>query len=263
MVKPAAGRCRFSFLRSAPPCLAVLRRPAIRLRLPELGPVPCRALLPLLLLPIVGLSACQIIQARQQYAVEIVTEGQTWDQPGLNTVLDALGRLPPHVVKRLGSRHYGRLHLLSNTDSRTLSGWMPYPDGANFYSNQGGRNQVVLYPNQGALTVLHELGHAYQMRLVPDGRYAWLFFQAEMRDFMAATGWRLLSSDVEVAQAADVYELRFAYDGPQVWQTLSNPDPAEDYASSFALFFHDPERLRQLSPVRYEWMRQHVATDER
>lgn len=195
--------------------------------------------------------------------MEIVTAGQSWDNASLNTVLDALGRLPSHVVKRLGSRHYGRLQILSNTDSRTLSGWMPYPDGANFCSNQDGRNQVVLYPNQGTLTVLHELGHAYQMRLVPEGKYAWLFFQAEMRDFMAATGWHLLSSDVEIAQATDIYELQFAYDGPQIWQTLSNFDPAEDYANSFALFFYDPERLRQLSPARYEWMLQNVATDAR
>ena len=51
--------------------------------------------------------------------------------------------------------------------------------------------------------------------------------------------------------------------GPHVWQTLSNPDPTEDYANSFALFYLDPERLRELSPLRYQWMRQHVATDER
>jgi hypothetical protein len=263
MVKPATGRCRFDFLRSAPPCLAVFRRPAAAYRPSEPRRIRSWALPALLLLPILGLSACQIIQARQQYSVEIVAAGQRWDDASLNTVLDALGRLPPHVVKQLGSRHYGRLHLLTNTDSRTLSGWMPYPDGANFYSNRGGCNEVILYPNQGTLTVLHELGHAYQMRLVPEGKYAWLFFQAEMRDFMAATGWRLLSSDTDVAQATDIYELQFAYDGSQIWQTMSNFDPAEDYANSFALFFYDPERLRQLSPVRYDWMRQHVATDER
>jgi len=232
-------------------------------RASDTRPVPRWALLGLLLLAAIGLVACQIIEARTRYAVEIVAEGQTWDDASLDTILDALSRLPPHVVKRLGSRHYGRLHVLSNTRSLTMSGWMPYPNGANFYTNQGGQNQLVLYPNQGVLTVLHELGHAYQMRLIPDGKYAWVFFQVEMRDFMAATGWQLLSSDEEVARASEIYELRFSYDGPQIWQTLSNHDPTEDYANSFALYFLDPERLRELSPLRYEWMRQHVATDER
>ena len=226
-------------------------------------PLLCWALLALLLLAAVGLAACQIIEARTRYAVEIVSDGQTWDDASLDTILDALDRLPPHVVKRLGSRHYGRLHVLSNPRSLTLSGWMPYPDGANFYTNQGGQNQLVLYPNQGVLTILHELGHAYQMRLVPAGKYAWVFFQAEMRDFMAATGWQLLNSDEEIARASEIYELRFSHDGPQIWTTLSNPDPAEDYANSFALYFFDPDRLRELSPARYDWMRQHVATDDR
>ncbi len=232
-------------------------------RVTDTHPVPRRALLALLLFAAIGLAACQIIEARAKYSVEIVSQGQTWDDTSLDTILDALSRLPDHVVKRLGSRYYGRLHVLSNARSLTLSGWMPYPNGANFYTNEGGQNQLVLYPNQGVLTVLHELGHAYQMRLVPAGRYAWVFFQAEMRDFMAATGWQLLSSDEEVARASEIYELSFSYDGPQIWETLSNFDPTEDYANSFALYFFDPERLRELSPVRYDWMRQNVATDER
>jgi hypothetical protein len=101
------------------------------------------------------------------------------------------------------------------------------------------------------------------MRLVPPGRYAWVFFQEEMRDFMAATGWRLLSSDAEVAAAHDQTELSFAYDGPPVWSYLSFPDPLEDYANSFALFFDDPVELARLSPVRYDWFLRHVATDAR
>jgi hypothetical protein len=101
------------------------------------------------------------------------------------------------------------------------------------------------------------------MRLAPPGRYAWIFFQQEMRDFMQATGWRLLSSDADLAAAHDQTELRFAYDGPQVWSYLSLPDPLEDYANSFALFFYDPAELARLSPVRYDWFLRHVATDIR
>ncbi|HUS82428.1 MAG TPA: hypothetical protein VM013_04115, partial [Dehalococcoidia bacterium] len=173
---------------------------------------------------------CQVQQARDSYSVEIVTDSQSWDELSLNTVLDALGRLPHHVIRQLGSRTYGRLYILSNAESRTISGARVYSSGANFYSNNDGRNELVLYPNQGTKTVLHELGHAYQLRLTPPGRYAWVFFQEEMRDFMRATSWRLLSSDAEVAAAVDQTQLRFAYDGPTVWQFMSNNDPLEDYA---------------------------------
>jgi len=225
-----------------------------------LGALVLFALLPLAM---AAQPFCQVQQARDAYSVEIVSDGQSWDDAGLNTVLDALSRLPPHVVRQLGSRTYGRLYILSNAESRSLSGAKVYSSGANFYSNNDGRNELVLYPNQGAKTVLHELGHAYQLRLTPPGRYAWVFFQEEMRDFMRATGWRLLSSDEEVAAAVDQTQLSFAYDGPQVWQTLSNNDPLEDYANSFALFFYDPQQLQQLSPARYQWMLANVATDAR
>ena len=220
----------------------------------------------LALLPLLTAAAdpvCQVQQARDGYGVEIVTDGQSWDEASLNAVLDALGRLPAHVVNQLGSRIHGRLYVLSNADSRTLSGSKVYSSGANFYSNNDGRNELVLYPDQGTVTVLHELGHAYQLRLTPPGRYAWVFFQEEMRDFMRATGWRLLSSDAEVAAAVDQTQLNFAYDGPTVWQFMSNKDPLEDYANSFALFFYDPQQLQQLSPVRYQWMLDNVATDAR
>jgi hypothetical protein len=181
----------------------------------------------------------------------------------MQAVLEALSRLPPHVVRNLGSPFYGRLHVLSNGGGQTLSGYRPYSNGANFYSNNDGRNELILVPGQGRRTILHELGHAYQMRMTPPGRYAWVFFQQEMRDFMQATGWRLLSSDAEVAAAHDQTEIRFAYDAPQIWSYLSHHDPLEDYANSFALFFDDPAELARLSPVRYDWFLRHVATDER
>ncbi len=203
--------------------------------------------------------ACQVQVARQVYGVEIVTEGQEWNEVSLGTVLDALSRLPPDVVSQLDSSLDGPLYILCNTSARSLSGTLVYPNGANFFSTNDGRSEIVLYPNQGTLTVLHELGHAYQLRLVPAGRYALAFQDPEVRDFMRATGWTLLSSDAEVTAALDQTEIRFAYDGPEVWQSLSNPDPLEDYANAFALFFYDPERLRELSPVRYEWMLAHVG----
>ena len=202
-------------------------------------------------------------EARQLYGVEIVLDGQAWDALTLQTVMDALALLPPQVISNLGNHGYGPLNILVNRDGRTLSGQSIYPGGANFYSNNDSRNELVLVPDQGIRTVLHELGHAYQMRSTPAGRYAWVVSQQEMRDFMQASGWQLLSTDAEVAAAHDQTELRFAYDGPHVWSYLSHEDPLEDYANSFALFFYDPGELASLSPVRYQWFLNHVATDAR
>jgi hypothetical protein len=225
---------------------------------------PLRLLLAACLLVVVGVAAtCPVEEARERYGVEIVLEDQSWDPLMLQAVLDALSRLPPHVVSDLGSPFYGRLHILANGDGHTLSGYRPYSNAANFYSNNDGRNELILAPGQGMRTILHELGHAYQMRMVPPGRYAWVFFQQEMRDFMQATGWRLLSSDAEVAAAHDHTEVQLAYDGPPVWSYLSHDDPLEDYANSFALFFDDPAELASRSPVRYEWFLRNVATDGR
>jgi hypothetical protein len=101
------------------------------------------------------------------------------------------------------------------------------------------------------------------MREVPSDRYAWVFFQSEIRGFMAATGWELLSTDEEVAAARSVTELSFAYSGPHLWDRMSNEDPAEDYANSFALYFDDPAALKRLSPERYDFIDTYVAHDDR
>lgn len=208
-------------------------------------------------------SSCVLEQIRQDYAVEVVTEGQSWDEEGLGSLASALDALPEHIVERLGNRHYGRLHVLSNTEGAASDGWQPYGDGANFYSNAGERNELVLLPHQSVRTILHELGHAYQMREVPVDRYAWVFFQSEVREFMAATGWELQSTDEEVAAARSVSELRFAYSGSDIWDRMSNEDPVEDYANSFALYFDDPEALQQLSTERYDFIATHIARDDR
>ena len=232
---------------------------------PAITPARARALrlLAALSLLVVLASACVLDQIRQDYAVEVVVDGQTWDEQGLTSLADALDRLPEHVVERLGNRYYGRLLVLSNAEGAASDGWQPYDEAANFYSNAGDRNELVLLPHQSLRTILHELGHAYQMRDVPSDRYAWVFFQSEMREFMGATGWELLSTDAEVAAAHSVAELRFSYRGAAVWEHLSNQDPVEDYANSFALYFDDPPALQSLSPERHQFMAEHVAQDGR
>lgn len=225
-----------------------------------LGLLACLAFVPFL---IAADPACQVQQARELYGVEIVLLDQDWDELSLQAVNDALAKLPPHVVNQLGNRFSGRLYVLCNDESRTMSGASIFPSGANFFYNNDGRNEIVLYPQQGTLTVLHEMGHAYQLRMAPAGRYAWLFFEAEIRDFMKVTGWTLDSTDEELAAALDQTQLRFSYSGKEVWMFMSHFDPLEDYANSFAMFFYNPNKLLEISPERYEWMRKNVGTDRR
>ena len=205
--------------------------------------------------------ASVVEEARLKYGVEIVVEGQTWDEASLDAVMAALESLPSQVLHSLGNPAYGPLRILSNPGAATLSGTRPYAQGANFYYNTDGRNEIVLMPSQGTLTVLHEMGHAYQMRGVPAGRYAWVYLDSEMGDFIVATGWRLLSYDDDVKASWDGTDLLFRYDGPPVWKYLSRQEPAEDFANAFAYFFYDPAALATFSPARYDWFLRHAAME--
>jgi hypothetical protein len=146
-----------------------------------------------------------------------------------------------------------------NTQGRSISGTAPYGGPANFYSTNDGVNELVLYPRQSPFTVLHELGHAYNLRRTPAGRYALVLLDPEMQSFMAATGWRVLSTDAQVRAAVDQIGVSYAYDGVLPWSNLSHNDPLEDFANSFALFFLDPQGLHSLSPARYDWFAANVG----
>ncbi len=180
-------------------------------------------------------------------------DGQEWDEASLANVDAALSRLPPTVRASLGNPALGPLHILVNTQGRSLAGNQPYGRTANFFSTNDGVNELVLYPGQSVATVLHELGHAYNLRAMPAGRYALVLLEPEATSFMAATGWHLLSSPEQVRTALDQTQVAYAYDGAFSWPRLSHADPLEDFANSFALYFLDPARLKETSPVRFDW----------
>ena len=120
----------------------------------------------LALLPLLTVAAdpvCQVQQARDAYGVEIVTDGQNWDDASLNAVMDALGRLPAHVVNQLGSRIYGRLYILS-TRSRAPCPAQSLLQRRQLLLEQRRPQRARPLPGPGHGTVLHELGHAYQLR---------------------------------------------------------------------------------------------------
>jgi len=188
-----------------------------------------------------------------------VLGGQDWDDTSTANVDGALSKLPASVRARLGNRAFGPMNILVNREGRTLSGKQPYGGPANFFSTNDSRNELVLYPGQSVLTTLHELGHAYNLRNIAAGRYALVLLEPEMQSFMAATGWRVLSTPDEVRSARDQLQVKFAYDGPRVWNNLSHDDPLEDFANSFALYFYAPEDLRAKSPERFSWFDAHLG----
>lgn len=191
--------------------------------------------------------------------IVFVATGQEWDAPTLRNVEVALALLPDDVRPMARNRQLGDLHVLVNRHGKTLSGKQPYGRAANFYSTNEGRNELVLYPGQSVLTVLHELGHAYNLRNTPAGGYALVLLEPEMQSFMAATGWHVLSDADVVRTARDHTQVSFLYTGNFRWDSTSNDDPLEDFANAFALYFYDADRLRERSPERFEWFAQHFA----
>jgi hypothetical protein len=167
--------------------------------------------------------------------------------------------LPPGIRAQLGNRALGPVHILVNRAGRTISGKQPYGGPANFFSTNDSRNELVLFPGQSVQTILHELGHAYNLRRIAAGRYSMVLLDPQMQSFMDATGWRVLSSPDQVRAARDHIQVAMAYDGPQVWSRLSHNDPLEDFANSFALYFLSPSELESRSPERFAWFEANVG----
>ena len=181
---------------------------------------------------------------------------EDWDLETLSNVQRALASLPPGVTARLGNRVLGELRITVSTDGQTSAGSQPYGGAANFFTTNDAMNEIVLYPRQPVQTILHELGHAYNLRSTPAGNYASVLLDAEMKSFMAIAGWQVLTSEGEVEELIDHAQVSYSYDGEPIWAGLSHNDPLEDFANSFALYYGAPEQLAELSPARYLWFRE-------
>lgn len=195
-----------------------------------------------------------VIERWRALGVLIETQGQEWDAQSLANIDAALSALPAGLRAQLGNPTLGQLHVLVNSQGRALSGKQPYGGAANFFSTGDGVNELVMYPRQRVSTILHELGHAYNLRRVPAGNYAKVLIDPEMESFMAATGWQVLATRDEIAQSVDHMRLNYQYNGTFRWQGLSRFDPLEDFGNSFAMYFYDPAGLKAQSPERYAWM---------
>jgi hypothetical protein len=212
------------------------------------------------LIPSLSAGAATTIDRWAVAGIGIEMEGQLLDEYSLANIDAALSLLPEAVLANLGNPRFGPLHILVNAEGRTLSGDQPYGGPANFFSTNAATNELVLYPQQSVFTVVHELGHAYNLRNVDAGRYATVLLDPEMRSFLEASGWKITSSDAEVQSAVDHMHVQYSYQGSFEWPRVSNDDPLEDFANTFAMYFLDPEALRRASPERHAWMATRFAT---
>lgn len=176
-----------------------------------------------------------------------------WDDVSAGNVSRAIALLPASVQTALGNPALGPVRILINVEGRTSSGSQPYGQAANFFSTNEGRNEVVLYPQQSVFTIVHELGHAYNLRNLPAGNYAWVLLQPEMQSFMAVSGWQVLTPPEQIAGLYDHSQVGFSYTGASIWTSLSRNDPLEDFANSFADYFVAPDDLAARSPERFAW----------
>ena len=101
-----------------------------------------------------------------------------------------------------------------------------YGGHANYYEQATG--EVVLVPNQGDFTRLHEFCHAWQGRLCP-------------------------ASDMAIDCWKDTPEGKAFPDTPSPWTFLSQDNKLEDAANTCAQWQLDPAKLESLSPERYDW----------
>jgi hypothetical protein len=206
-------------------------------------------------------AAAPVVSVAEKWAARGVRlqGSESWDSVSLANVDAALSTIPARLLSSLGNPALGPLNVLVNPVGRTMSGAQPYGGAANFFSTNDGVNELVLYPKQSVFTIVHELGHGYNLRRTAAGRYNLVLLDSEMQSFMATVGWRVLSTEAEIRAAVDHMGLRFANEGGFTWPRLSHDDPLEDFANSFASFYVDPTGLQAMSPARYNWFAANVG----
>lgn len=197
--------------------------------------------------------------ALEDYGRVVLYQPETWDAVSLRNVEDALAMLPANVRTQLGNPDLGPVFVSVNNTGSLISGKRPYGRAANMFSTTDSTSQVVLYPQQPVKVILHELGHAYNLRGTPAGSYGLAYLSPELQDFMTAVGWRVLTPAKDLPGIRDQASIAVALDGTSPWTNLSRNDPLEDFANSFALYFSGPEELQRISPARYQWFSGHFA----
>lgn len=219
--------------------------------------------------PISPAAAALAADTEARFGVDIVLEDQDWGADeaeqlaNIGAVASAMELVPLRVTSSVVAGPLGTLTVLSNREGRTHDGWKPYGGvPRSFYTNSdqgaGGwrpANQIVLATGSGAMTVAHEMLHAWTFRNVGPDRYVLALLGDEMRSFMAAAGWEQVAADDEVR--ASVHEdwqtvnSLFAYAGPDLtfvdqsgYRTrFEASNPLEAIASLGAIYYARPSAM--------------------
>jgi len=145
----------------------------------------------------------------------------------IDTILEAVDDLPSHLMpfeKNQYFKHYKNGYGPSDTTiaNATITFYDPW-------DNQDS-SEMRMY------TVIHEIGHNIGSRLNQDEDPEWLNL----------TGWFELDGKWTSAK-----------DDQQV-SKYGATNPAEDFAEAFSGYRYDPERLKAISPKKYEYMKNKV-----
>lgn len=132
------------------------------------------------------------------------------------------------------------LNVIVSEDGCLPDGTCPYgqpaPFGRNYY--WAPTRTLVFAPNQGMLTMAHELAHAHQHAVILEdlGREP---TNVNLED------WHL------TGEGKDWLAQGFRFD--DVWQRTTTPNALEDNANTVAAWLVRPEELKRVSPERYAW----------
>lgn len=150
-----------------------------------------------------------------------------WKDSQLDTILEAVDDLPAHLIpfeRNQYFKHYknGYGPSASTLANATITFYDPWDDLDS--------SEMQMY------TVIHEIGHNIGSRLNQDEDPEWLNI----------TGWMELDG-----------EWKSYRDEKQV-SKYGATNPAEDFAEAFSGYRYDPERLKRISPKKYEYMKKNV-----
>jgi len=236
--------------------------------------------------PVASDASSLAADAEQRLGVRIALEGQDWgpdaasQAANVRAVISAVERLPETITSSIVAGPGGPLTFVSNRNGRTAAGWQPYGAFAmTYYTNADhgpagvtASNQVVLATGSSAMSIGHEILHAYQFRSTAPERYALALLGDEMRSFMRATGWRWAGTDDQVRAAADdpwdVLNALFRYDGRALQYVtrsgatvnLTPANPLEAFAVAGSVYYTRPAGVPLPAwPEYWAWFDQNLG----
>ena len=176
-------------------------------------------------------SATKMLYALDKYEINLshLTDVNlsNWKSEEMDIILESVDDLPAHLIpfeKNKSLKHYKRGYgpsssTIANAVITVFSVWDNLP------SNE-----------EKIATFIHEIGHNIGFRLKQDESNRWLDF----------SGW--VEKEGEwVSTKKD-----------QLVSKYGATNPSEDFAETFTAFRYNPEQLKKLSPIKYDYMKKYV-----